>query len=193
MRCPFTLTNFSTVAAACAVLSGCATTTVSVTPSPQTPVCDSAMSALVLWAPHWRPDQKDIPKREAAAETGLKEFLQTSDCFKSAELRRLPSMTPTVVADEVTSTNGLFNKVIVITLRELGPVVKLLSSLTLIDGGTEVVLQVAEHIPPAKAPSRTFTVHWQNGGPGIIKGVRSLPQDMQAALVVGLQPSKPQK
>lgn len=151
------------------------------------------MSALVLWAPHWRPDQKDIPKREAAAETGLKEFLQTSDCFKSAELRRLSSMTPTVVAAEVTSTNGLFNKVIVITLRELGPVVKLLSSLTFIDGGTEVVLQVAEHIPPAKAPSRTFTVNWQNGGPGIIKGVRSLPQDMQAALVVGLQPSKPQK
>mgnify|MGYP001585410622 CR=1 FL=1 len=132
MRCPFTLTNFSTVAEAYAILSGCATTTVSVTPSPQTPVYDSAMSALVLWAPHWRPDQKDIPKQEAAAETGLKEFLQTSDCFKSAELRGLPSMTPTVVAAEVTSTNGLFNKVIVITLREFGPVVKLLSSLTLI-------------------------------------------------------------
>ena len=193
MRCPFTLTNFSTVAAACAVLSSCATTTVSVTPSPQTPVCDSAMSALVLWAPHWRPDQKDTPKREAAAETGLKEFLQTSDCFKSAELRRLSSMTPTVVAAEVTSTNGLFNKVIVITLRELGPVVKLLSSLTLIDGGTEVVLQVNEHIPPAKAPSRTFTVNWQNGGPGIIKGVRSLPKDMQAALAIGMRPSRPQK
>ncbi len=116
----FTLTIFPTVTAACAVLSGCATTTVSVRPSPQTPVCETAMSALVLWAPHWHPDQKDIPKREAAAETGLKEFLQTSDCFKSAELRRLPSMTPTVVAAEVTSTNGLFNKVIERGLQKFG-------------------------------------------------------------------------
>jgi len=148
------------------------------------------MSALVLWAPHWRPDQKDIPKQEAAAETGLKEFLQTSDCFKSAELRRLPSMTPTVVAAEVTSTNGLFNKVIIITLHELGPVIKLLSSLALIEGGTEVVLQVAEYIPPAEALNRTFTVHWQNGGPGVVKGVATLPKDMQAALVMGLQPNK---
>ncbi len=71
--------------------------------------------------------------------------------------------------------------------------IKLLSSLTLIEGSTEVVLQVAEYIPSDEALNRTFTVHWQNGGPGVIKGVSSLPQDMQAALVIGLQLSTPQK
>ena len=171
------------------VLVACATTTVSVTPSPQTPVCDSTASALVLWTPAWRQDQKDVPKREAAAETGLKEFLQTSGCFKSSELRRLPDMAPTVMA----SVNGRFDKVVAITLRELGPVVKLLSSLALIDGGTEVMLQVAEYIPPAEIPIRAFAVHWQNGGPGVIKGVKSLPQDMQAALIMGLRPSARRK
>jgi hypothetical protein len=80
--------------------------------------------------------------------------------------------------------------VIAITLRELGPVITLLSSPALIEGGTEVVLQVAEHIPPSEVQTQSFTVHWQNGGPGIIKGVRSLPKDMQAALVMGLQPNK---
>ncbi len=188
MRCPLTLTNFWTAVVAWAVLCGCATTTVNVTPSLQTPVCDSAVSALVLWAPQWRQEQKDVPKREAAAEAGLKEFLQTSGCFKNSELRRMSNMTPTVVASEVASANGQWDKVVAITLRELGPVVKLLSSLALIEGGTEVVLQVAEYIPPAEAAIRTFTVHWQNGGPGIIKGVASLPQDMQAALTMGLRP-----
>jgi hypothetical protein len=191
MRCPFTLTNFSTVAAACAVFSDCATTTMSVTPSPQTSVCDSEVSALVLWATQWRPDQKDVPKREAAAEAGLKEFLQTSGCFANSELHRLPSINPSTVAAEVASANGRFNTVVTIMLHELGPVIKLLSSLALVEGGTEVVLQVAEYIPPTEALNRTFTVHWQNGGPGIIRGVASLPQDMQATLIMGLQPSGP--
>lgn len=181
------------MAAACAVLISCATTTVSVAPSPQTPACDSGASALVLWAPQWRPDQKDVPEREAAAEAGLKEFLQSSGCFARFELRRLPSMTPTMVVAEIASANERFNKVVTVTLRELGPVIKLLSSPVLIEGGTEVVLQVAEYIPPGEVQTRAFIVHWQNGGPGVIKSVGSLPHDMQAALVTGLQPSGPQK
>ena len=167
---------------------GCATTRVDISPVPQTPACDSAASALVLLAPQWRPNQKDVAKRETAAETGLKEFLLTSGCFAQFELRRPQSMTPAMVATEVASIHGQFNKVITVTICELGPVIRLLSSLALIDGGTEVVLQVGEYIPPAEAAIRAFTVHWQNSGPGVVKGVRSLPQDMQAALVMGLQP-----
>lgn len=174
-----------------AQLVSCATTKLDISPSPQTPVCDSAASALVLWAPQWRPNQKDVPKREAAAETGLKEFLQTSGCFKNSELHRLPDLTPTLVASKVVSAHGHFNKVVAVTIRELGPVIKLLSSSALIDGGTEVVLQVAEYMLPDEVQTRSFTVHWQNGGPGVIKGVRSLPQDIQAALVIGLQPRRP--
>lgn len=174
-----------------AMLVGCATTRVDISPSPQAPVCDSAASALVFWAAQWRPNQKDVSKREAAAETGLKEFLQTPGCFKDSELRRVAVLTPTGVASEVGSTNRLFNKVVVITLRELGPVIKLLSSLALIDGGTDVVLQVDEYIPPVESPTRTFTIHWQNGGPGVIKGVVSLPQELRTTLITALQPNSP--
>jgi hypothetical protein len=174
-----------------AILVSCATTMVDISPSPQSPVCDSAASAFVFWAPQWRPNQKDVSKREAATETGLKEFLQTSGCFKNSELRRVPSLIPTIVASEIGSTNRLFNKVVVITLRELGPVVTLLLSLTLTDGGTDVVLQVDEYIPLVESRTRTFTVHWKNGGPGVIKGVASLPQELRAALITALQPNSP--
>lgn len=186
---PLTSLQHATIAVACAVLIGCATTTIRVTPSPQTPVCDSGASTLILWAPQWRPNQKDVPEREAAAEAGLKEFLQNSGCFANSELRRLPQTTPPIVAAEIAWANGRFDKVITITLRELGPVLKLFSSPALIDGGTEVVLQVSEYLLPSEKQTRMFTVHWQNGGPGVIKGVRSLRQDMKAALVMGLQPN----
>jgi hypothetical protein len=102
-------------------------------------------------------------------------------------------MTPAAVASEIAAANGQFNKMVTISLRELGPVVKLLSSLALIEGGTEAVFQIAEYLLPEENQTRTFTVHWQNGGPGVIKGVASLPQDMQAALIMGLQPNKPRE
>ncbi len=174
-------------------LAGCATTTVTVMPSPQTPVCNNTASALVLWAPQWRPNQKDVLEREAAAEAGLKRFLHSSECFAGSDLRRLPSTTFPAVAAEATSAKEKFNKVVTITIRELGPVIKLLSSLALIHGGTKVLFQVGEYILPSAVPTRTFTIHWQNGGPGVIKGIDSLSQDMLAALVIGLQPSTRQK
>ncbi len=174
--------------AACAVLAACASTTVTVTPSPQLPVCDRAASSLVLWLPQWRPDQKDVAEREAAARAGLQEFLHGSGCFAKSELRRVSDVTPPAVLAETAATPARFDKIVVIILRELGPVVKLLSSAALVEGGTHVLLHVEEYSPPGATPIRTFAVHWQNGGPGVVKGVVSLPQDMHAALTAGLQP-----
>jgi hypothetical protein len=56
-----------------------------------------------------------------------------------------------------------------------------------VEGGTEVVLDITEYDLPQPAP-RVFTVHWRNGGPGVVKGVATLAQDLQAALAAGLQP-----
>ncbi|MDR4463027.1 MAG: hypothetical protein MRJ66_02060 [Nitrospira sp.] len=188
MRHLFNYLYRSAIATTWAALTGCATTTVTITPSPQPPICDSLTSALVLWAPQWRPDQKDVPERETAAETGVRQFLQTSKCFKNSELRRLPSMSLPTIAAEVDTVNRPFDKVVTITVRELGPVLKLLASLALIDGGTEVLLHIAEHTLPSQKQTRAFTIHWQNGGPGVIKGVGSLQNDMQDTLVRSLQP-----
>lgn len=109
----------------------------------------------------------------------------------NSELPRLLTISPDGIAAKVTLAKERFDKVVAITLRELGPVVKLFSTVALVEGETEVVLQVAEHVPPADSPTQTFTVHWQNGGPGVIKDVASLPQDMETALLMGLAPSKP--
>jgi hypothetical protein len=176
-------------AIASVVIAGCASTTVVLAPSPQPPVCNATAAALVLWAPQWRPDQKDAAEREAAASAGLEEFIRGSGCFARAELRRALSVTSPLVSEPTAAATGQFDKVVVIAVRELGPVVKLLSSASLIEGGTQVVLQVEEYALPGVIQRRAFTVQWQNGGPGVVKGVASLPRDMQAALVAGMQPS----
>lgn len=175
-------------AVACALLAGCASTTVTVTPSPQAPVCDRRAAALVLWAPEWRPDQKDVAERELAAAEGLGEFFERSGCFARTELRRVPDLGPASVAAQVADTRGAgaFDAVLTIAVRELGPVVQLLASPALVDGGTEVVLQVSVYVPPDAVSARSFTVHWENGGPGVLKGVGSLPRDVQEALAAGL-------
>lgn len=174
--------------AALALLVGCASTSVTLQPSPQTPVCDRSAAVLVVWAPNWRPDQKDVAAREQAANTGLADFLAQSDCFARTELRRVPELTPPAVRAQLVENPGDFTKVLAIEVRELGPVVKLLSSAALVEGGTEVVFEVTEFSVRSVTEQRRFTVHWQNGGPGVVKGVASLPGDMQAALRAGLQP-----
>lgn len=177
------------LAAVLLAVVGCASTTTSqLSPSPQAPVCAASATALIFWMPKWRGDQKDVLARETAAADGIRQFFERSGCFKSASLERLPQVseeTARVTAADATRRN---EKVILIAVRELGPTVKIGTSLALVEGGTEVVLEVSEFMP-GKAGPRTFTVEWRSGGPGVLKGVASLPQDMQAALVAGLQPA----
>lgn len=171
------------------LLAACASTNVTLSPSPQAPVCDRSASALVLWAPQWRPDQKDVAAREEAAASGLSSFFASSGCFARTELRRVSSLSPSVVNTTLAASAGQFSAVVTIAVRELGPVVKLLSSASLVEGGTEAVLQVSSNrLQPSSQP-REFTIHWRHGGPGVVKGVASLPSDMSAALRSGLQPA----
>lgn len=148
-------------------------------------MCERAATALVLWAPEWRADQKDVVDREAAAAAGLNAFFDNSGCFARTEIRRIPDLGPATVSAQAA---GQFGRTVVIGVRELGPVVRLLSSAALVEGGTEVVLKIAAHPAAPGARPREFTVRWHSGGPGVVKGVASLPEDMQAALRAGLQP-----
>jgi len=169
-------------------IGGCAsTTTAQLSTSPQEPVCAASQTALVLWRPQWRVDQKDVLAREAAAAEGLSQFFERSGCFKSASLQRSLQTSEEAALAAASEATRRYDKVVLIAVRELGPTVKLGASLALVEGGTEVVLGVSEFIPGTKEP-RSFTVRWHSGGPGVLKGVASLPQDMQAALVAGLQP-----
>jgi hypothetical protein len=174
------------------LLAACASTTVTFSPTAPAPVCDPKAAALVLWAPQWRADQKDVAAREAAAAEGIGRFFAESRCFARTEVRRVDGVAAADAAAAQAAraaAEGWVDAVVTLQVRELGPVVKLLSSAALLEGGTEVVLQVSTRAPQARAPAREFSVHWRDGGPGVVKGVASLPSDMAAALRAALQPS----
>jgi len=171
------------------VLAGCvSTTTVTLTPGPQRPVCDASARALVLWQPRWRPDQKDMAARETAAADGLASFVASAGCFASATLQRLPDNAANRVPPLLVEPGAGPDTVVVVTVRELGPTLALGASPALVDGATEVRLDLAVSTR-AQPVLRAFTVHWRNGGPGVVKGVATLAQDMQAALAAALQPA----
>ena len=188
------LVRTALLVAGMALLAGCASTTVTLSPSPQAPVCERSSDALVLWAPAWRTNQKDVTQRETMAADGLKQFFAESGCFVRTELRRIADTSAASISSQSATTTASatapFTRLVVLEVRELGPVVKLLSSPSLIEGGTEAVLQVAVYGPSGLAREREFSVQWRNGGPGVVKGVASLAGDMQQALAAALQPEK---
>ncbi|MEW5838185.1 MAG: hypothetical protein AB1717_05065 [Pseudomonadota bacterium] len=166
------------------LLAGCSTTVATLNPSPQKPVCERESSALVIWETQWRQNQKDIAEREFAAETGLRQFLVQSGCFAHSELRRI-NMND---LEPLKGSVDTFDKVISITVREIGPIVMLFSTDGMIEGGTEVVLNITEYALPDFNSKRQFSVNWFSGGAFVIKGVESLPNDMQEALRIGMKP-----
>lgn len=167
--------------AACALLTACASTTVSFQPAAPEPWCEPAATAVVLWTTRWRADQKDAAARESAAAAGLREFFASADCFAHTELRRVDALPPSAMPATPDAA-----RLIGIEVQELGPVVKLFSSAALVEGGTEVVFRAVRYPTRANAQAQSVTVHWRHGGPGVVKGVASLPLDLRAALQAGL-------
>jgi hypothetical protein len=169
----------------------CASTQVNYTPTePTQKVCQNPAertSALVLWKPQWRPDQKEPANREAAAKQGFENFFHDGNCFVMTQLERTDAGSIAEYLRLAPAAAGK-QKYLHITVRELGPIVKLFSSLALVEGGTEVVLDI-EVLETRNSQMEKFRVHWQNGGPWTLKGVKTLSTDLMAALAAALTPA----
>ena len=177
-----------------AVFTGCAaTTTFTLTPSPQSPICQRGSqraSAMVLWATNWRVDQKDVLDREAAASAGIGQFFKESGCFHAVEVKRVTTAEEAAKQAAANVETATSATVLTIVVRELGPILKLGSSAALFEGGTDVLLDLSVFDRASPGNPRRFTAHWSNGGEGVIKGVASLPADMNSALQASLQPER---
>jgi hypothetical protein len=59
----------------------------------------------------------------------------------------------------------------------------------IVEGGTEAVLEIRVLDTQSSKSIANLRTHWQNGGTFVIKGVKSLPQDMKSALQAALMPN----
>ena len=171
-------------------LLGCATTYFETTGDALSqPLCQSKaeqFSALVLWGPVWRANQKDVSLREEAALRGIEDF--AASCFGTVSIRRLEggrlAETPTGEQVRALATKEalLPDRVLVVIVRELGPVIQILGPVAAFGGGTEVVLELQTRDPRTGEPIVKLITHWHNGGSFVIKSTKTLPQDMLSAL-----------
>lgn len=186
--------------AALSLLAGCASTTIETTGSRlKEPLCQMdapKLSTSVYWVPQWRPDQKEPPLREAAALRGIQDFLARAGCIAVAGIHRLPADQPVPSDEELmrlasASSRGP-DRVLVIVVRELGP--RLVVGIpAVVEGGTEVLVDVRVLNARTSESLATTQTRWRNGGTFVIKGVKTLDQDMSAALSATLMPDQPVK
>jgi hypothetical protein len=184
-----------------ALLCSCATTQVATKGNEQgRAFCQSGgerLNALVLWGPVWRLDQKDVPLREQAALEGLQEFAATSGCFETTIIQRLAGGRSAEVPNAealaaiVRAAGPMPDRILVVTVHELGPVIQILGPIAAFGGGTEVVVDVARRNPKSGEVEAEIQTRWSNGGSFVIKSTRTLPNDMRSALQAALQPSIP--
>lgn len=190
----------SLVSAVLVTLTGCASTKVETTGATmREPLCKAGaqkLSALVYWGPQWRPDQKEPERREAVALRGIESFLTNSECLARFDVRRLPGgSTAEVPPDEALLKQAFaaaprVDKVLVIVVRELGPILRI-GIPWIVEGGTEVVLELRLLDVPTSNAQANVRTHWWNGGTFVIKGVGSLDRDMSTALAAALTPATP--
>ena len=162
----------------------------------QQPFCNAGgekLSALVYWGPQWRPDQKEPERREVAAQRGIDAFLADSACVARFEMRRLPGggmaevPSDEALLKQAAAASPRPDKVLVIVVRELGPILRI-GIPSIVEGGTEVVLELRLLDVPTSSARANVRTHWSNGGTFVVKGVGSLERDMSAALAAALTP-----
>ncbi len=175
------------------LLIGCASTTVNTTGSPlKEPLCQTGkrpIPTLVYWGTKWRSDQKEPQLREAAALRGIQDFLSRSGCLSVVAIHRLTTEQALASNEELirsaSSSNPKPERVLLVVVRELGP--RLLIGIpVMVEGGTEVLIDVRVLDATTSESLATTQTRWRNGGMFVIKGIKTLDQDMSAALAATL-------
>ena len=176
-------------------LAGCASTTVETTGNAlKAPLCkpgEAPRSVYVVWGPEWRPDQKEPAQREALAQKGIEEFLADVPCLIVAGVKRFPAESAIPSNEELLhlsrSATPPADFAVLVVVHELGPVL-LIGIPVIVEGGTDVVIDVRVLESATSAVLAESRTHWKNGGTFVIKGTGSLARDMASALRAALLP-----
>lgn len=179
VRTPSLIVLLSTVLG----LAACASTQVDLGPAPRiAPLCQTPSADLPLriqWRARWRADQKEPERRAAAAAEGIRQFVARAPCLGTAAIENGPA------EGAPDSAPSPAVRTLQIEVLELGPRLRI-GLPNLIEGGTEVRLRL-RLIDPVRAPATSLTtVHWQHGGPFVVRGVANLSQDLSDALAAAL-------
>ncbi|MCU7853349.1 MAG: hypothetical protein KZQ80_14195 [Candidatus Thiodiazotropha sp. (ex Monitilora ramsayi)] len=176
-------------------VTGCASTKIESTGALlKEPLCHAekaAVSTLVYWGPKWRSDQKEPQLREAAALRGIESFLKRAGCIEVNGIHRLSWKKQPQSNEELLNLASKSvpesERVLLIVIRELGPWLEI-GIPAILEGGTEVLIDVRVLNPQTSGVLASTQTLWRNGGKFVVKGVKTLDQDISSALSTVLMP-----
>lgn len=167
------------------LLSSCASTTLLVHQSGFNNFTKKQKSSvLVLWGTAWRKNQKEPQLREEIASKTIASFFSNSKLFSEVKVLRTVSEKSAVELSDIEALNfskeekTKYDKIIFLRVEELGPLFNLNLSPILFEGATEVKLRV--RVLDTNTTSLDYDIYseWKNGGPFVIKGIKTLGDDM---------------
>jgi hypothetical protein len=173
-------------------LAGCAATRITIHAiGDRPPLCrsqPSQPSALILWGAAWRSNQKEVSLREEIASRAISRFFADNACFSNVQLLKSVNNRSAIELSDVEAlkfaeaTGKHYDRVILLRVEELGPLLILYISPILWEGGTEAVIRVRLLNTATSALEADITTHWRESGAFVLKGTHSLERDLQAAL-----------
>lgn len=171
-------------------ISSCATTVITVHKSNQetnlnTEIISSKKSVLVLWGTAWRKDQKEPKLREDFASNAINKFFLESKLFSDIKVIKTYKEKNVINFSDIEALElnkneyqSKYEKIIFIRVEELGPTLNLYLSPILFDGSTEVKLRVRVLDTNTSKLNSDIYSEWKNSGPFVLKGIKTLEQDM---------------
>jgi hypothetical protein len=172
--------------------SGCSTIGVSMhTVGLKPPLCRSDIAnqkILVLWGVAWRSNQKEKERREQVAEDVIPRFFSETPCFTSTVVKKniagrdAIAMSDSEILKSDMVISGQFQKVIVVRLEELGPILMFNLSPILWSGATNVSLRVRVLDVVTSSLDSDITTDWIKGGAFNIRGAKYFAESLTAAL-----------
>jgi hypothetical protein len=185
-------------------LGGCAVTNVTMhTVGDRPPLCrvqKTKQTALILWGTAWRENQKETELREGMTSRAIAQYFNASSFYSPVKVLKLVGDREAVGLSDAEalkfalSTGVQYDKIIIIRVEELGPFVIIYLSPILWVGGTEVLLRVRVLDSNTSALESDIAAHWKDSGAFVLKGTKTLEQDLQSALasIFGAKQSVPQ-
>jgi hypothetical protein len=155
------------------------------------PLCRSAIAnqkILVLWGAAWRNNQKEKDRREQVAADVITRFFNATSCGASATVqksiagREAVTMSDSEILKSDMVISGQFQKVVVIRLEELGPILMFNLSPILWSGATNVSLRIRVLDVATSSMDSDITTDWMKGGPFNIRGAKYYAESLTAAL-----------
>lgn len=139
---------------------------------------------LVLWGTAWRKDQKEPKLREEIASKAIERFFSNKNIFSEVKIVKNISEKSSIDLSDIQAFNlnkeygNKYSKIIFLRVEELGPTINLYLSPILFEGSTEVKLRVRILDTNSTSLDSDIYSEWKNGGPFVLKGLKTLEQDM---------------